>query len=81
MKDLLKILPSLLSAMPEVVKHLKYIPILMVLAGVGYGAFYYIQNHKDPYICVNNQVFEQLRLDSDIYIFRGDTCVDSKDMK
>jgi len=81
MKDLLKILPSLLSAMPEVVKYLKYIPILMVMAGVGYGAFYYIQNHKDPYICVNNQVFEQLRLDSDIYIFRGDTCVDSKDMK
>jgi len=81
MKDLLKILPSLLSAMPEVVKYLKYIPILMVMAGVGYGAFYYIQNHKDPYICVNNQVFEQLRLDSDIYIFRGDTCVDSKGVK
>jgi hypothetical protein len=37
-----------------------------------------MENHKDPYICVNNQVFEQLRIDSDVYVFVGSTCVDKK---
>jgi hypothetical protein len=81
MKELLKILPQLLSALPEIVKYLKYIPIIMILAGLGYGIFYYTQNYKDPYVCVNNHVFEQLRIDSDIYVFKGGTCVDSKDLK
>jgi hypothetical protein len=81
MKDLLKFLPQVLGAMPEIVKYLKYIPILMVLAGIGYGIFFYMENHKDPFICVNNQVFEQLRVDSDVYVFRGETCVDAKDVR
>ena len=81
MKELLRMLPQILGAMPEIVKYLKYIPILMVLGGIGYGAFYYMENHKDPYICVNNHVFEQIRIDSDIYVFKGGTCVDSKDLK
>ena len=53
----------------------------MILAGIGYGAYFYMQNHKDPYKCVNNQVFEQIRVDSDIYVFKGETCVDAKDLK
>jgi hypothetical protein len=81
MKELLKNLPQILGALPEIVKYLKYIPILMVLGGLGYLAYFYMQNHKDPYVCVNNQVFEQLRVDSDIYIFKGETCVDAKDLK
>ncbi len=81
MKDLLEKLPQLLGMMPQIVQFLKYIPILMILAGIGYGVYYYAQNHKDPFICVNNQVFEQLRLDSDVYVFRGETCVDAKDVK
>jgi hypothetical protein len=80
MKDLLKFLPQILGAMPEIVKYLKYIPILMVLAGLGYGAVYYMDNRKDPYKCVNNHVFEQLRIDSDVYVFKGGTCVDAKDL-
>jgi hypothetical protein len=81
MKDLLKNLPQILSALPEIVKYLKYIPILMVLGGIGYGVFYYMENHKDPYICVNNHVFEQLRIDSDVYVYVGGTCVDKKDVE
>ena len=81
MKDLLKLLQQLLGLMPNIVKYLKYIPIIMVLAGIGYGVFYWTQNYKDPYICVNNQVFEQLRVDSDVYVFKGGTCVDAKDLK
>jgi hypothetical protein len=81
MKDLLEKLPQILGMMPQLVQFLKYIPILMLLAGIGYAVFYYMQNHKDPYICVNNQVFEQLRLDSDVYVFKGETCVDAKDLQ
>ena len=81
MKELLKNLPQLLGALPEIVKYLKYIPILLILAGIGYGVFYYMENHQDPYICVNNHVFEQIRIDSDIYVFKGGTCVDIKDTK
>jgi hypothetical protein len=80
MKELLKNLPQLLAVMPELVKYLKYIPILMILAGIGYGVVYLVQNRKDPYKCVNNHVFEQLRLDSDVYVFKGGTCVDAKDL-
>ena len=53
----------------------------MILAGIGYGIYFWTQNYKDPYICVNNQVFEQLRVDSDVYVFRGETCVDAKDVR
>ena len=81
MKDLLEKLPQILGMMPQIVQFLKYIPILMLLAGIGYGVFYYMDNHKDPYICVNNHVFEQIRIDSDIYVFKGGTCVDAKDLK
>ncbi len=80
MKDLLEKLPQILGMMPQIVSFLKYIPIIMILAGIGYAAWYLAQNHRDPFICVNNQVFEQLRLDSDVYVFRGETCVDSKDV-
>jgi hypothetical protein len=80
MKELLKNLPQILSALPEIVKYLKYIPILMILAGLGYGVVYLAQNRKDPYKCVNNHVFEQLRIDSDVYVFKGGTCIDSKDL-
>ncbi len=78
MKDLLKFLPQILSALPELSKYIKIIPILLVLAGIGYGAYYYFMNYKDPYKCVNNQVFEQIRVDSNVYVFKGDTCVDGE---
>ena len=76
MKDLLNILPKILELMPGIVQFLKYIPILMILAGVGYGAFYWSQNYKDPYKCVNNEIYEQVRMDSNVYQFKGGYCVD-----
>lgn len=75
MKALLEILPKLLELMPGIVKFLKYIPILMVLAGIGYGAYYWTQNYRDPYKCFNNEVYEQLRVDSDVYVFKGGYCI------
>jgi len=76
MKDLLKLLPQLLEMMPGIVKFLKYIPILMILAGIGYGIFYWSQNYRDPYKCVNNEIYEQVRMDSNVYQFKGGYCVD-----
>jgi hypothetical protein len=76
MKNLLDILPKLLELMPGIVQFLKYIPILMILAGIGYGAFYWSQNYKDPYKCVNNEIYEQVRMDSNVYRFKGGYCVD-----
>ena len=52
----------------------------MLLAGLGYGVYYFVQNKKDPYKCVNNHVFEQLRMDSDVYVFKGGTCIDANDL-
>ncbi|CAB4133423.1 hypothetical protein UFOVP257_185 [uncultured Caudovirales phage] len=76
MKDLLKILPQILGMMPGIVKFLKYIPILMILAGIGYGAIYWSKNYKDPFKCVDNQIYEQVRVDSNVYEFKGGYCVD-----
>ena len=76
MKNLLDILPKLLALMPGIVKFLKYIPVLMILAGIGYGAFYWSQNYRDPYKCVDNQIYEQVRMDSNVYEFKGGYCVD-----
>jgi hypothetical protein len=79
MKDLLKFLPQFLEMMPGIVKYLKYIPILMVLAGIGYGIFYWSQNYRDPFKCVDNQIYEQVRVDSNVYEFKGGYCVEGKD--
>jgi hypothetical protein len=79
MKDLLKFLPQFLEMMPGIVKYLKYIPILMVLAGIGYGIFYWSQNYRDPFKCVDNQIYEQVRVDSNVYEFKGGYCVEGTD--
>ena len=75
MKQLLEILPKLLAVMPELVKYIKYIPILMILAGIGYGVYYGAQHFKDPYLCYNNQLYAQKFMFSNVYIFVGDICV------
>jgi hypothetical protein len=79
LKALLEILPKLLELMPGIVKFLKYIPILMVLGGIGYGAYYWTQNYRDPYKCFNNEIYEQVRVDSDVYVFKGGFCITGQD--
>ncbi len=75
MKQLLEMLPKILGMMPEIVKYIKYFPILMIMGGIGYGAYYVVQNYKDPYKCYNNQLFQQKSIDSNVYVFVGDVCV------
>ena len=69
-------LPKILELMPGIVKYIKYLPILAVIAIVGYLAYYATNNMKDPYLCYNNQLFEQKSALSNVYIFIGETCVD-----
>ena len=72
MKQLLEILPKILGLMPEIIKYLKYIPILMLMAGIGYGIYYAALHYKDPFVCYNNQLYKQKSWDSNVYIFIGD---------
>ena len=53
----------------------------MVLAGIGYGAYYWTQNYRDPYKCFNNEIYEQLRVDSDVYVFKGGYCITGQENK
>lgn len=78
MKDLLKILPQLLQNLPEVIKYLKYIPIIMILAGIGFGVYAFFTNYRDPFKCVDNEIYEQIRVDSDVYQYKGGYCVGPK---
>lgn len=80
MKELLESLPKILGFMPEIIKYLKYIPILLVLGGIGYGGYYFMQNAKDPYKCYNNQLFEQKSIISNVYIFNGETCIEGSEV-
>ena len=75
MKDILKFLPQILSFMPEIIKYIKYIPILMVLGGVGYAAYYFTTTYKDPFKCHNNEIYERMSIDSSVYKFKGGYCV------
>jgi len=79
MKELLKILPQLLENLPGIIKYLKYIPIIMILAGIGFGAYTFFINYRDPFKCVNNEIYEQIRVDSNVYKFKGGYCVETKD--
>lgn len=80
MKDLLKFLPQILGYMPQIIKYIKYIPILMILGGIGYAGYYFVITYKDPYKCFNNEIYERMSIDSAVYKFKGGYCVD-KDAK
>ena len=79
MKDLIKLipqyLPQILNILPGIIK---YIPVLAVLAGLGYGIYYFVLTYKDPYQCVDNEIYERLSIDSNIYKFKGGYCVEGK---
>ena len=78
MKDLLKtlndILPKLvqlLGSLGQLGKLLPWVLVSGIIGGIGY---YVVNNHKDPYKCINNEIYEQMRWDSDVYKFVGGYC-------
>jgi hypothetical protein len=78
MKEILNYLPQLLQTLPQLGSSLKYIIILLIVVGVGYGIYQLIINYKDPYMCVQNELYKRVSIDSKVYIFEGGYCVQGK---
>jgi hypothetical protein len=80
MKDLFKFLPQILEILPRLLGNIKGIVILIVvlslLGGIGFAAFTYFSNYKDPYRCYNNEIYERMSFDSGVYKFKGGYCID-----
>ena len=83
MKELLKVLPLILSNFGIVVRLLKMLPMILlglsVVGAIGYGVYYYITNSTDPYKCFNGEIYEKMTFDSNVYQFKGGYCVNLKD--
>jgi type II secretory pathway component PulF len=74
LKTLNTILPNLvklLSSLGQLGKLLPWVLVCGIIGGIGYFA---VINHKDPYKCINNEIYEQIRWDSDVYKFLGGYC-------
>jgi hypothetical protein len=80
MKELFKLLPEMLSLLPKLMSNLKSLVILVlviaVTGGIGYGAYIFAINYKDPYRCVNGEIYKQIDFSSTVYVFKGGYCVD-----
>lgn len=80
MKELLKFLPDMLALLPKLMGNLKslitLILIIAVIGGIGYGAYIFATNYKDPYRCVNGEIYKQIDFSSTVYVFKGGYCVD-----
>ena len=72
LKGLLENLPKILEVLPGIIK---FIPILIIVGGIGVGVYYFIKSYKDPFKCVDNEIYEQLCFDSNVYKFKGGYCV------
>lgn len=76
MKDLLKglltNLPQILSSLPTIAK---YLPILAIVGMVGYGIYFAASKYKDPYMCHDNEIYEQISVTSGVYKFKGGYCI------
>jgi hypothetical protein len=73
LKGLLENLPKILEILPGIIK---FLPILLVVGGIAVGVYYFVISYKDPFKCVDNEIYEQLRFDSNVYKFKGGYCVD-----
>lgn len=75
MKDLLQNLfqnlPKILEILPSIIK---YLPWLMLIFGVGYGAYLLYNDFPPLYVCYNNEIYE-LQLGSKVYTYKGGNCI------
>lgn len=53
----------------------------MLLIGISFGVYYVVVNYKDPYMCHDNEIYEQISLTSGVYKFKGGYCIDDKKKK
>lgn len=71
LSNLLQNLPKILEVLPLVIK---WVPIILLLIGLGFVAYKFYTDAPPIYICYNNQMYE-LKWLSKVYVFKGDTCV------
>ena len=75
LENLQKILPTLLKIFEMLGAFGKMLPWLILVAAIGGAGYFIFLNYKDPYKCVDNEIYEQLRVDSDVYVFKGGYCI------
>jgi hypothetical protein len=75
LKTLNDILPKLVQLLGSLGQLGKLLPWVLAIGIIGGGGYYITQNYKDPYKCVDNEIYEQLRWDSNVYKFKGGYCV------
>lgn len=68
-------LPQILQALPTVAK---YLPILLIIGAVLVGAYFVVSKYKDPYMCFDNEIYEQISITSNVYKFKGGYCISDK---
>jgi len=71
LQNLLQNLPKLLEILPSIIK---YIPWILIVLGIGYGAYLLYSDTPPLYVCYNNQMYE-LQLFSKVYVYKGDVCI------
>lgn len=74
-KDLLKYLPQILELLPKIIK---YVPALLIIGGLGFLIYYFVINYSDPYLCHDNEIYERISIDSNVYQFKGGYCMEGK---
>ena len=68
-------LPQILQALPTVAK---YLPILLIIGAVLVGVYFVVSKYKDPYMCFDNEIYEQISITSNVYKFKGGYCISDK---
>ncbi len=75
LENLQKILPLVLQVFQSLGAFGKMLPWLMLIAALGGAGYFLFLNYKDPFKCVDNEIYEQIRWDSNVYKFKGGYCV------
>lgn len=75
MKDLvaslINNLPKIFELLPQIIK---YVPLILIIAGLGYAAYIFYIDFPPLYVCYDNQIYE-LQFGSKVYVFKGGYCI------
>lgn len=75
LQKLLQNLPQILQVLPSIIK---YLPILLIVGIICVGGYFLMINYKDPYMCYDNEIYEQISVTSNVYKFKGGYCISDK---
>lgn len=72
LRGLLQYLPQILQILPSVAR---FLPAIIIVVLISASVYWFAINYKDPYKCVDNEIYEQIRWDSNVYKFKGGYCI------